>query len=242
MVKSLAIVCLSLILFNCGKKDTYTSQVVSPPVTPPVAPPVTTTAKKYLALGDSYTIGQGVPETDRFPVQTRKWLTDQGLNMDAPQIIATTGWTTNNLQDAVMAQNPPATYDVVSLLIGVNDQYQRHDTIGYRQRFANLLYKSIQLASRRRERVFVLSIPDYSVTPFAMFSDTAFIRTQIDQFNAINKEVTLQNFCSYLDITPSTREAKYDVSLLANDGLHPSGKEYKKWAERLGTMMKAVLQ
>jgi lysophospholipase L1-like esterase len=131
---------------------------------------------------------------------------------------------------------------VVSLLIGVNDQYQTHDTSGYRQRFLNLLNTSIQLAGNHRDHVFVLSIPDYSVTPFAQFSDTAFIRLQIDQFNAINKEVTLQNNCKYLDITPSTRQAKYDASLLATDGLHPSGKEYYKWSELLGPMMKAVLQ
>lgn len=237
MVKMLTIFCLSFLLLNCDKKNDLPAVVTSP-----VTPPVTVTAKKYLALGDSYTIGQSVPEADRFPVQTKKWLTDKGINMDAPQIIAATGWPTTSLQNAISSQNPSGPYDVVSLLIGVNDQYQRHDTIGYRDRFLQLLNTSIQLAGNRRNRVFVLSIPDYSVTPFAMFSDTAFIRQQIEQFNVINKEVTLQSLCNYLDITPSTREAKYDHSLLASDGLHPSGKEYKKWAERLGLMMKAVLQ
>jgi lysophospholipase L1-like esterase len=235
MKKWLTIISISYLLLNCNKEDSITPPPFSPPVTPAAA-------NKYLALGDSYTIGQNVPETDRFSVQTQKWLVDQGINMNTPQIIATTGWTTTSLQNAVAAQNPAGPYDVVSLLIGVNDQYQWHDTIGYRERFLQLLNKSAQLAGGRTNRVFVLSIPDYSVTPFGQNLDTALIRRQIDQFNAINKEVTLQNNCNYLDITPSTREAANDPSLIANDGLHPSGKEYKKWADRLGPMMKAGLQ
>lgn len=209
------------------------------PTPPPVIPP---SAKTYLALGDSYTIGQGVSASDRFPVQTKTWLLNQGINISNPEIIATTGWTTTNLQTAITSQNPIGAYDIVSLLIGVNDQYQFHDTTGYRQRFTNLLIKAIELTGNRRNRVFIISIPDYSVTPFAINMDTAMIRTQIDWFNTINKEVTIQNSCNYLDITPSTREAASDPSLIAGDGLHPSGKEYKKWAERLGPIMKAVLQ
>lgn len=235
MEKWFAIICLLFLFLSCGKKDDYIPASTAPPVT-------AHSDKKYLALGDSYTIGQNVPESDRFPVQTKKWLADQGINMNTPQIIATTGWTTTNLQNAIAAQNSIGPYDVVSLLIGVNDQYQTHDTTGYRQRFLNLLNTSIQLAGNHRNLVFVLSIPDYSITPFAQNSDTAFIHLQIDQFNVINKEVTLQNNCNYLDITPSTREAANDPSLIANDGLHPSGKEYKKWADRLGPMMKAGLQ
>lgn len=197
--------------------------------------------KKFLALGDSYTIGQGVTAPESFPMQTKNWLAVNNINISAPDIIATTGWTTQDLMDAINTRKPSFDYDAVSLLIGVNDQYQRRDTTGYRVNFSNLLYKAIQLAKGRRERVFVLSIPDYSVTPFARFSDTVLIRKQIDWFNAINKEVTLQNLCKYFDITPSTREAKNDPSLIASDGLHPSGKEYYKWAERLGLMMKEIL-
>lgn len=238
MVKTLTIVCFSFLLINCVKKDTY-----RPPYdSPPASPPVTTPLKNYLALGDSYTIGQSVSETERFPVQTKKWLADNGINLAAPQIIAATGWSTTVLQNAIALQNVAGPFDVVSLLIGVNDQYQFQDTTGYRNRFTGLLNTAIQLTGNRRNHVFVLSVPDYSVTPFAQYSDTAFIRQQIDQFNVINKEVTLQNSCSYLDITPSTREAKNDPSLIAIDGLHPSGKEYKKWAERLGPLMKTVLQ
>ena len=135
-----------------------------------------------------------------------------------------------------------APYSIVTLLIGVNDQYQTRDTTGYRERFTRLLNTSIALAGNDRRRVFVLSIPDYSVTPFARGLDTAAIRRQIDWFNSINRSVTLENNISYTDITPSTREAAIDKTLLAQDSLHPSGKEYAKWAARLAPLMKQVLQ
>lgn len=121
---------------------------------------------------------------------------------------------------------------MVTLLIGVNDQYQTRDTAGYRQRFTVLLQRSIELARGKKENVVVLSIPDYSVTPFASSNDTARIRRELDLFNAINKEITLSCRISYLDITPSTREARSNPALIATDGLHPSGLEYRKWAER----------
>lgn len=212
---------------GCKKNTTSVASESSAPVAG---------AKTYLALGDSYTIGQSVAPQERFPVQTKQWLTARGINMAEPQIIATTGWTTTNLANAI-SSGVSGPYSVVSLLIGVNDQYQTHDTIGYRSRFSSLLNTAVSLAGNQRSHVFVISIPDYSVTPFAANSDTATIRRQIDQFNVINKEVTAQSLCNYLDITPSTREALNDPSLLAGDGLHPSGKEYKKWAERLGAMM-----
>lgn len=240
MHRLLLISTMIVALFACIKKQTA---VTPGPYIPPVIPPVVTTgtAKTYLALGDSYTIGQGVPETARFPNQTAAWLKLNGINLTVTDIIATTGWTTNSLQSALNIQNP-VNHDVVSLLIGVNDQYQTHDTTGYRQRFTLLLERSIQLAKGKKENVFVLSIPDYSVTPFAAGSDTARIRLEIDWFNAINKDVTASYNCAYLDITPSNREARYNPSLIATDGLHPSGSEYKKWADRLGLLMLPVLK
>jgi lysophospholipase L1-like esterase len=222
-------------LFSHCKKP---QQVVDP--LPPPTPP-SPVAKTYLALGDSYTIGQNVPVLERFPLQTTQWLVSNGVNMTATNIIATTGWTTSNLLSALSSQNP-VPHDVVSLLIGVNDQYQQWDTTGYRGRFTQLLEKSIVLAKGLNNHVFVLSIPDYSVTPFASYGDTLQISRQIDQFNAINKEVTSKYQCNYLDITPSTREAKNNPTLLANDGLHPSGLEYKRWAEKLGPLMLSVLK
>ena len=224
-----------LSLLACNKKQTTINRTPNPP------PVVTGLQKTYLALGDSYTIGQGVNEPDRFPMQTAAWLKLNGINIPTPYFIATTGWTTGSLQNALNFQNP-VSHDVVSLLIGVNDQYLTHDTTGYRQRFTQLLENAIQLARGKKENVFVLSIPDYSVTPFAASNDTTRIRQEIDWFNAINKNVTAVYNCAYLDITPSTSDARYDLSLLANDGLHPSGLEYKKWAYRLGPLMLPVLK
>lgn len=199
-------------------------------------------AKSYLALGDSYTIGQGVEANQRFPAQTVALLRQQGISVSDPVYIAQTGWTTGNLQDAIAAQNPSPTYDVVSLLIGVNDQYQRMDTGGYAVRFTQLLEKAIQLAKGNKQHVFVLSIPDYSVTPFVSTSEKESVRKEIDWFNTINQRITASYSVSYTDITPSTREAINNPSLIARDGLHPSGAEYRKWADLLAPKMKAVLQ
>jgi lysophospholipase L1-like esterase len=197
--------------------------------------------KTYLALGDSYTIGQSVAVFERFPAQTAVWLQQKGISITQLTYIATTGWTTSNLQAAIAAQNP-STHDVVTLLIGVNDQFQRRDTTGYRERFTSLLQQSIVLARGKKEAVVVLSIPDYSVTPFAAGRDTARIRLELDWFNAINKQVTNSFNVSYLDITASTREARTNTALLATDGLHPSALEYKKWAERLGPLLERALK
>ncbi len=223
----------NLSLLACAKDNPAAIQYNTPTNTGPL--------KTWLALGDSYTIGQSVTEAERFPAQTANLLKQQGINMPVPEYIATTGWTTYNLSNAIPAALP-AKYDVVSLLIGVNDQYQLHDTTGYRQRFTNLLVRAVELAQGKKNHVFVLSIPDYSVTPFAATGDTARIRKEIDWFNAINKNVTDAFGCPYLDITPSTREAKNNRLLLAADGLHPSGLEYQRWANRLAPMMLPVLR
>lgn len=196
---------------------------------------------KYLALGDSYTIGQSVQESERFPAQTVELLS-QNINIKDPEYIATSGWTTTNLISAINSQNPAKDFDIVTLLIGVNDQYQQRDTAGYRERFSELLTKAVDLAGGRKTHVFVLSIPDYSVTPFVSESNKARVSMQIDQFNAINKEVTLQHRIAYIDITPSTRQAANDPSLIASDGLHPSGKEYAVWARMLAPLIRKVLQ
>lgn len=235
MIRFLFLSHLLLFLFACTKKQTSLTPInYTPPVTS--AP-----AKTYLALGDSYTIGQGVAESERFPQQTVDWLRSNGINMSVLNYIATTGWTTANLQNAINQKNP-LSHDVVSLLIGVNDQYQLHDTTGYRERFTLLLQNAIQLARGKKENVFVLSIPDYSVTPFALYYDTARIRLEIDWFNSINKQVTENYKITWLDVTSSFRDARNNRSLIATDGLHPSGLEYKKWAERLGPFMLPLLK
>lgn len=226
--------------FSCNKKtpEPYTFRP-APVDTIPLPP--NDTAKTYLALGDSYTIGQSVTESERFPAQTVSILKQQGINIANPEYIAQTGWTTANLQQAIASRNPSAS-DIVSLLIGVNDQYQRLDTAGYALRFTQLLEKSIELAKGKRSNVFVLSIPDYSVTPFVPASDKARVRMEIDWFNSINRRITISYGVSYIDVTPSSREAATNPNLIAGDNLHPSGLQYGKWAELLAPAIKTVLK
>jgi len=197
------------------------------------------TSKTYLALGDSYTIGQSVTEPERFPKQTVSLLRSQGIKINDPKIIATTGWTTKNLIDAINTTTLQNNYDVVSLLIGVNNQYQGRSIDEYKTEFTILLNRAIQYAGSKSTHVFVLSIPDYSVTPFAQSSDTAKIAREIDQFNVENKKITIQLGVNYLDITQISREN--DPALIAGDGLHPSGKQYKRWADLLAPMVKNVI-
>lgn len=211
------------------------------------APPVDTTQpannyRSYLALGDSYTIGASVRVEDRFPVQARNSLMAAGVQMYPPEIRAASGWTTYDLANSI-ATNPPSknTYDLVTLLIGVNNQYQGRSQAEYRAEFTQLLNKAIGYAGGKKYRVFVLSIPDYSVTPFAAHSDTMRISDEIDQFNHINKEISLQAGVGYLDITPISREGRVFADLQAADGLHPSGKQYSRWVSLLVPQMKSSL-
>jgi lysophospholipase L1-like esterase len=224
-----------LLISSCAKKEWTPFTDAPTPV--PILPPAAT----WLALGDSYTIGQSVPASQRFPSQAVALLKGAGIQIDAPTYIAATGWTTFDLEDAINRQKP-VNHTVVSLLIGVNDQYQWGDTTGYRQRFTGLLQTAIRLANGKKDKVVVLSIPDYSVTPFARGFDTALIRIQLDQLNTINKEVTDSFQCPYFNITPLTREARTNSALLAGDGLHPSGLEYQRWAEQLANLLAPVLK
>ena len=236
------ILLLLLINWSCGKKDPAEIPSVNMPATP-AAQPGSNTERKYLALGDSYTVGHGVSPVESYPVQTKNWLKENGITgIKDPQIIATSGWTTLNLQSAIARENPAGPYDVVSILIGVNDQYQGADTVGCRIRFTQLIETCIILANNLPGHVVVLSIPDYSVTPFEKNFDVKRISQEIDTFNAINKEIALANKVQYMHITSPTREAAYDPELICSDGLHPSGIEYKKWAERLGPIMKEMLE
>lgn len=202
----------------------------------------TDTAKTYLALGDSYTIGQSVSENERFPAQTVALLKQQGITISSPSYIAQTGWPTSDLQQAIATNNPSPTFDIVSLLIGVNDQYQHMDTSGYAVRFTQLLQKAIELAKGKKTNVFVLSIPDYSATPFVAAYDKARVSKEIDEFNAINKRITTAYSVSYTDITPISREAASNPSFIANDNLHPSGSQYAAWVQLLVPKIKSALQ
>jgi len=184
---------------------------------------------KYLALGDSYTIGESVEVTLRYPVQIADSLQKRGYLVEPPEIIAVTGWTTSDLKAGIKAADPKGPYDLVSLLIGVNNQYRGMDINIYRTEFSELLDRSIHLAGNDTGRVIVLSIPDWGVTRFASGRDREKIAREIDQYNAINKEITLSRGIVWLNVTAISRLAEQDETLIAGDGLHPSGRMYTEW-------------
>lgn len=188
-----------------------------------------------LCLGDSYTIGEAVEESERFPMQTFELLKRKGFYFEKPTIIAKTGWTTDELSAAVKEANLKGRYDVVTLLIGVNNQYRGREIEIYRKEFRELLKTSIDYASGNLNHVFVISIPDWGVTPFGANDKRGEkkIGEEIDLFNAIGQQESHDAKVHYIDITSFSRAAKGNVELLANDGLHPSGKMYKVWAEKL---------
>lgn len=186
---------------------------------------------RYLALGDSYTIGEKVPERERWPNQLANLLVNEGIHSDVT-IIARTGWTVNELWEGIQATPPDGTYDMVSLLIGVNDQYRGYPVDGYREDFRFMLGKAIEYAGGDPKRVVVLSIPDWGFTPFAGAQDTEPISLQIDEFNAINLEESESLGVYYVDVTLISRMAMDDFDLIASDRLHPSGKMYSMWAEK----------
>ena len=182
---------------------------------------------RYLALGDSYTIGESVDEPERWSNQLADFLKAGGIPTEVT-IIARTGWTTNELWDGIQVNKIDPPYDLVSLLIGVNNQYRGYDINEYRKQFTFLLNKSIEYTGGNPQRVIVLSIPDWGVTPFARGQDTQQIAKDIDAYNTINREETEKAGAFYVDITPISRAAASDV---AKDGLHPSGKMYTEWAK-----------
>lgn len=196
----------------------------------------------YLALGDSYTIGELVPKEENFPHQLVQLLQKDKTEVAEPVIIAVTGWTTDELAASIREHALQETFSFVTLLIGVNNQYRGRDLENYKKEFTELLDQAIVFANGHTQHVFVLSIPDWGVTPFAEGRDRAQIAKEIDAYNAANKDITLAHKCHYLDITDSTRKNGTDAKFLAEDGLHPSGKEYAVWAERLAPMVAGALK
>lgn len=187
----------------------------------------------YLALGDSYTIGESVAENKRFPVQLADSLAEKGIHLKPVDIVARTGWTTDELMAGIEDAPLEASYDLVTLLIGVNNQYRGRDTAEYRVEFTRLLDRAIHFAANDKGRVIVISIPDYGVTPFAAQLDQEKIAREIDAFNRINQEITEARTIRYVGVTDISRLVKEDLTLIANDGLHPSGKMYALWISRL---------
>ncbi len=187
-------------------------------------------AAAYLALGDSYTIGEGVTRADAWPAQLGARLRAHGHDLGAIETIATTGWTTDELAAAVATQDPPGGRTLVSLLIGVNNQYRGETLASYRQSFGGLLDQAIAFAGQRPQRVIVVSIPDWGVTPFARArgSDAARVGAEIDAFNATACALVLARGARWVNVTGLSRGIARD--LLATDGLHPSVAQYTLWA------------
>lgn len=197
-----------------------------------------------LCLGDSYTIGEAVEESERFPMQAIELLKKDKIQFEKPIIIARTGWTTDELATAIKERNLTGKYDIVTLLIGVNNQYRNRDTENYRHEFHELLNTAMAYANGKAAQVFVVSIPDWGVTPFGNNDPRGEkkIGEEIDRFNAVAKEETLKAKAHYIDITPGSRLAKTNSALIANDGLHPSGLMYKEWAKDLAKQIAGTIK
>lgn len=196
--------------------------------------PVTANPFTYLALGDSYTIGQGVDESDRWPVQLSASLRKRGVNMDDPQIIATTGWTTANLLYALSnREGLESGFDLVSLLIGVNNQFQSRPIEQFETEYRQLLDSALAYTGQDTSRVIVLSIPDYGVTPFGSAFKPERIAEEIDEYNRIKMEITEELGVAFFDITEISRQAATNSNLIATDNLHPSGTMYALWVEEV---------
>ena len=182
--------------------------------------------QRFLALGDSYTIGEAVAPNERWPV-----VLAERLGLPEPQIVARTGWTTDELRAAIDDAQPAGPFDLVTLLIGVNDQYRGRDVQSYRGEFAILLRRAIGLAGGDAARVVVVSIPDWGVTPFASDRDRQQIAKEIDRFNLVNRDEAVRARAQYADIVDASRQAKDEPDLTASDGLHPSAAMYRRWID-----------
>jgi lysophospholipase L1-like esterase len=189
----------------------------------------------YLALGDSYTIGEGVPIYESFPYQTVQLLRNAGHSFHAPEIVAKTGWTTNELSAGIAQMILQPRYDFATLLIGVNNQYRGRSVEDYAPQFEELLKKALTFSPH----VIVLSIPDWGATPFAAGRDVQKIAGEIDAYNRVNEDLSAQYKAYYVDVTPSTRNP--NETLLAADKLHPSGKEYYRWAQEVAAIINKLL-
>lgn len=193
----------------------------------------------YLALGDSYTIGEAVPLHESFPYQTVQLLRKSGHHFQAPEIIAKTGWTSSELAEQLLHTKLNESYDFVSLLVGVNNQYRGLSIEEFKTDLAFLIRKAIHLSGEKPEHVILISIPDWGVTPFAVKKDGKKISEEIDAYNEICESAAKQFKTQFINITEETRKVKKDHTLLANDHLHYSGKEHAVWAGKLAALIEA---
>jgi lysophospholipase L1-like esterase len=201
--------------------------------------------RRFLALGDSYTIGEGVGTSERWPAQLAASLRADGFGIGEPRVIARTGWTTDELLSALDAISPPLEldFDLVTLLIGVNDQYRGRSTEQYRSGIQLLLARALSCAEGEPARVVIVSIPDWSVTPFALSDPrgTAVIAREIDLFNGVARAAARAEGAAFVDVTTDSRRAARDRALLANDGLHPSAAMYESWVRLLLPAARQIL-
>ena len=199
------------------------------------ADPTSPAAPAYLALGDSYTIGEGVEPAGRWPVQLAAALRDEGIAIADPRIIATTGWTTDELDAGIDSAHSQAAighdHALVSLLVGVNNQYRGRPLDEFRVQFAALLQRAVAFAGGDPRRVLVLAIPDWGVTPFAIQSgrDRIRIADELDACNAAARDACAARGIAFVDITPASRALGGAPEMLADDGLHPSAAMYAQW-------------
>lgn len=195
----------------------------------------------YLALGDSYTIGESVNAEQNFPAQLQQKLSKEFGDVNL-RIIAKTGWTTRDLIENIEKENPENKYDLLTLLIGVNNQYQGKDTAEYKTELKFLIEKATALAQGKKENVLLISIPDYGVTPFAKSKKPAKISQEIARFNQIKKTQAEKAGINWIEITEISKLAKTDLTLLADDQLHPSAKMYKMWVEKIAPAALQILK
>ncbi len=235
---SITIIIISVLLSSCHDTDTTENKIIE------TGNKMIETDREieYLALGDSYTIGESVDPSLRWPVQLVERLKKDSVYIADAEIIAQTGWTTDELINGIESAEPGNEYDLVSLLIGVNNQYRGRDISNFRDELVELLGIATGFAGDISDNVIVLSIPDWGVMPFAGGRDREQIASEIDAFNKVVREECNNTGLQYFDITDISRQASYDNSLVAEDGLHPSGKMYSLWVDRIYSYVYELLK
>jgi lysophospholipase L1-like esterase len=197
--------------------------------------------RRFLALGDSYTIGEGVTEVERWPNQLAQMLRAQAIDISDPHIVARTAWTTDELSDAIDDEKPKGPYHLVTLLVGVNDQYRSRPVQAFETEFAVLLRRAKRLAGNKAARTIAISIPDWGTTPFAEGRDRARISGEIDAYNRRAAALSADAGVRWVDITVMSGEMQTNPVLVAVDGLHPSGELYRRWAAAILPIALSVL-